>query len=84
MARKTSAEVLENKIAKAQEQVSKTKKQYDRALAVLSELLDKRDAIRKDELMNAFLKSDKKYEEVMDFLKQESEGKRQCRSRKKR
>jgi len=68
MARVTSIESLELKIEKAQEQVSRTKKQYDAAIAALSELLDKRDAIRRDELIKAFAKSERTYEEVMDFL----------------
>ena len=38
MARMTSMDALETKIEKAQEQVSRTKKQYDAALARLSDL----------------------------------------------
>ena len=68
MARMTSMEALDRKIEKAQEQVSKTKKQYDAAVAALSDLLDKRDALRRDELVKAILKSDKTYEEVLAFL----------------
>ncbi len=68
MARMTSMYALETKIEKAQEQVSRTKKQYDAALARLSDLLDKRDALRRDELVKAILKSDKTYEEVLEFL----------------
>lgn len=64
----TSMEALERKIEKAQEQVSKTKKQYDAAVAALSDLLDKRDALRRDELVKAIMKSDKTYEEVLAFL----------------
>lgn len=61
-------EALERKIEKTQEQVSKRKKQYDAAVAALSDLLDKRDALRRDELVKAILKSDKTYEEVIAFL----------------
>lgn len=68
MARITSMDALETKIEKAQEQVSKAKKQYDTALVKLSDLLDKRDALRRDELVKAILKSDKTYEEVLEFL----------------
>lgn len=68
MARMTSMNALETKIEKAQEQVSRAKKQYDTALAKLSDLLDKRDALRRDELVKAILKSDKTYEEVLEFL----------------
>ena len=68
MARMTSMEALERKIEKAQEQVSRTKKQYDRAVAVLSDLLDKRDALRRDELVKAIMNSSRTYEEVLAFL----------------
>ena len=68
MARMTSMEALEKRIEKAQAQVSKTKKQYDAAVAALSDLLDKRDALRRDELVKAIMKSDRTYEEVLAFL----------------
>ncbi len=68
MARMTSMDALEAKIGKAQQQVSRAKKQYDDSLAKLSDLLDKRDALRREELVKAILKSDKTYEEVLDFL----------------
>lgn len=71
MARIASMEALEQRIEKAQEQVSKTKKAYDAAIAVLSDLLDKRDALRRDELVKAIMKSDKTYEEVLEFLNSE-------------
>jgi energy-converting hydrogenase A subunit M len=74
MARVSSIEALEHKIGKAQEQVSRTKKQYDAALATLSDLLDKRDAIRRDELVKAIMKSDRTYEEVLAFLGNDTEG----------
>ena len=68
MARMTSMEALEKKIEKAQEQVSRAKKQYDEATAKLSDLLDKRDALKRDELVKAIMKSDKTYDEVIEFL----------------
>lgn len=68
MARMTSMAALEQKITKAQEQVSKTKKAYDAAIAKLSDLLDKRDALRRDELVKAIMHSDRTYEEVLAFL----------------
>lgn len=68
MARVTALQAVELKIEKAQEQVSKTKKAYDTAIANLSNLLDERDAIWRDELVKAIMKSNKTYEEVMAFL----------------
>ncbi len=73
MARMSSMEALEKKIEKAQEQVSRTKKQYDAAIAKLSDLLDKRDALRRDELVKAIMKSDRTYDEVLEFLGMSSE-----------
>ena len=68
MARTSAMDSLENKIEKAQVQVSRTKKQYDEAVSKLSDLLDKRDALRRDELVKAIMKSDKTYDEIMAFL----------------
>ncbi|MCR5235436.1 MAG: hypothetical protein K6E53_16260 [Lachnospiraceae bacterium] len=65
---RTSMEALEHKIERAQEQVSRTRKQYDAAIAALSDLLDKRDALKRDELVKAIMKSDKTYDEVLAFL----------------
>ena len=72
MARVTAMQAVQAKIEKAQEAVSKKKKkEYDEAIAVLSDLLDKRDALRRDELVKAIMKSDRTYEEVMAFLNTE-------------
>ena len=68
MARMISMESLEKKIEKAQELVSRKKKDYDAAVSTLSDLLDKRDALQRDELVKAILKSDRTYEEVLAFL----------------
>jgi hypothetical protein len=73
MARVTAMQAVQAKIEKAQEAVSK-KKEYDEAIAVLSDLLDKRDALRRDELVKAIMKSDRTYEEVMAFLNTEQES----------
>ena len=79
----TSMEALEKKIEKAQEQVSRTKKQYDAATAKLGDLLDKQDALKRDELVKAIMKSDKTYEEVIDFLsgtpEEENDGMQKAR-----
>ena len=74
MARMTSMEALDKKIEKAQEMVSRRKKLYDEAIAALSDLLDKRDALRRDELVKAIMNSDRTYEEVMEFLNAGSEA----------
>ena len=50
------------------------KKKYDQATANLQELLDKRDAIRKEEKLSAVVKSGWLYEEIMNFLNAGSDG----------
>ena len=74
MARMTSMEALEKRIEKAQTQVSRTKKQYDEAVSTLSDLLDKKEALQRDELIKAIMKSDRTYEEVLEFLDTNGEG----------
>ncbi len=81
MARMTSMEALENRIEKAQEKVSRAKKQYDDAIAVLSDLLDKRDALKRDELVKAIMKSDKTYDEVIAFLDNKTEEEKSSKRR---
>ena len=72
--RKTSREALEEKIEKAEADVIAAKKKYDQATANLKELLDKRDAIRKEEILSAVVKSGRSYEEIMSFLNAGSDG----------
>lgn len=68
-------EALDEKIEKVEADVIAAKKRYDHATAVLKELLDKRDAIRKDEILSAIVKSGRSYEEIMNFLNmEETEG----------
>lgn len=68
MARIASMEALNKKIEKAQELVSRKKKEYDAATAALGDLLDKREALQRDELVKAIMKSGRKYEEILAFL----------------
>ena len=55
---------MEEKIEKAEADVIVAKKKYDQATANLKELLDKRDAIRKEEILSAVVKSGRSYEEI--------------------
>ena len=73
MARMTKMEALEKKIEKTQEQVSRTKKQYDEATSKLSKLLDMREELQKEELIRDYAKSDKTYDEVIGFLRSETD-----------
>ena len=73
--RKTSKDALEEKIEKAEADVIAVKKKYDQATANLKELLDKRDAIRKEEILSAVVKNEwQSYEEIMNFLNVGSDG----------
>ena len=71
MARTTGIESLEQKIEKAQADVVKAKQKYDAAIAALKDLMDKRDALRRDELITAIMKSSKPYDEILQFIKED-------------
>lgn len=62
--RQVKPEVLEEKISKAQDRLVATKKAYDEAAQELRNLLEKRDAIRKDELYNKLINSKWTFEQV--------------------
>ena len=68
MARTIGLDTLEQKIEKAQIDVIKTKQKYDTAVAALKDLMDKRDAIKRNELMSAIMKSDKSYDQILRFI----------------
>lgn len=71
MARQISMETLNAKIEKAEQNVIKTKKAYESATEELKKLLDKRDAIKRDEIMNAIIKSKRSYDEILKFLSED-------------
>jgi len=68
MARPVDMDVLEKKIQKAQENVSRAREAYEAATDSLKALLDKRDAVRQQKLIAAVANSAKSYEEIMKFL----------------
>jgi len=72
--RKSSKDTLNEKIEKAQADVVAAKKRYDEMKALLKQLLDKRDAMRKEELAAAVAKSNRTYEEIMVFLNTDNSG----------
>ena len=59
---------LARKIEVAQEKVVKTKEKYEAAVTELKQLMDKRDALKKEELIAAIKRSDKTYEEILEFI----------------
>jgi len=72
--RKSSKDTLNEKIEKAQADVMSAKKRYDKATALLKQLLDKREAMKKEELAAAVAKSNRTYEEIMAFLNTDNSG----------
>lgn len=69
MARRTIS--IEEKIQAQKEVVSKAKDKYEAALEELEKLMKKRDELRNKELLNAFAASNKSYDEIMRFLREE-------------
>jgi hypothetical protein len=59
---------IDDKITYAKEIVGRTKEKYDRAVADLEMLLVKKEEMFKAELMEAFTRSSKTYEEILAFL----------------
>lgn len=68
MARTIGENLFEEKIEKAQEDVVRAKKKYDAATATLKQLLDKRQAMRMEEVMAAIAKSNRSYEDIMNYI----------------
>ncbi len=60
---------IDEKIERQKEAVSRIKDKYDAALDELEKLMQKRDELRRKELMDAFIKSGRTYDEIMEFLK---------------
>lgn len=74
MARNVNIEALDQKINKAEQEVAKAKRNYDAATAGLKKLLDKRDAIRSQELMKAVAESPLSYEDIIALIRAAGES----------
>lgn len=59
---------IEDKIEKQQNRVIKAKEIYEAEVEKLKVLFEKRDAIRKEKFLEAYMKSDRSDEEIMAFL----------------
>ena len=64
---------IEEKIEAQKELVSKAKDRYEAELDKLEKLMRKRDELRSKELMEAFVNSERSFEEVMRFLRSSEE-----------
>ena len=68
MAGSRQKSTIEDRIAKAQDKVVAAKDKYDAAVAEFKDLIVKRDAMQREELMELIMKSNKSYEEIKAFL----------------
>jgi hypothetical protein len=59
---------IDEKIEKAQLNFEKAKVKYDAAAKELQDLMVKKEAIRKDELIKAIARSGKSYDEILAFI----------------
>ena len=60
---------LDSKIVAAQDKVVRAKARYEKAVKTLEALMEKREEIRRRELMEAVRKSDHTYEEILCFIR---------------
>ena len=71
--RKVNTETLDAKIEQQKAALEKAKVKYEAEKETLAELIKLRNEMRKEELMEAVIKSDHSYTEIMAFIKGESE-----------
>ena len=60
---------LDSKITAAQEKVARAKARYEKAVKTLEALMERREEIRRRELMEAVKKSDHTYDEILCFIR---------------
>ena len=83
MARMTK-ESLETKTKKAEEKVARTGNIYNAACEELKSLRNKMSALENEELMQAFMKSNKTLEEAVKFFESDMKPKEALRPAKRR
>ena len=71
---------IDDKIAKAEENVVRTKAKYTEAVKILEELMAKKKAMQTEELMKIFENSNRSYEEVVEFLTAEMTEEQKAKS----
>ena len=72
MARTINRDALEQKISKLETAISKNRQQYDQLTKELKELLDKKKALQREELMKAIADSPRSYEDILRYIKVDS------------
>ena len=71
--RKAGTDTLDAKIEQQKAALEKAKAKYEAEKETLAELIKLRNEMRKEELMEAVIKSDHSYAEIMAFIKGDSE-----------
>jgi len=71
--RKVNTDTLDAKIEQQKAALEKAKAKYEAEKETLAELIKLRNEMRKEELMEAVIKSDRSYAEIMAFIKGASE-----------
>ena len=67
--RKVNTDTLDAKIEQQKAVLEKAKAKYETEKETLAELIKLRNEMRKEELMEAVIKSDHSYAEIMAFIK---------------
>lgn len=67
--RKVNTDTLDAKIEQQKVALEKAKAKYEAEKETLTELIKLRNEMRKEELMDAVIKSDHSYAEIMAFIK---------------
>ncbi len=73
MARPRKVVSIDEKIAKAQEDVAKYKEKYSAAVAEMKDLLAQKEAEKREKLLDAIEASEWSYDEIMEVLKKKPE-----------
>ena len=72
--RKVNTDTLDAKIEQQKAALEKAKAKYEAEKEALAELIKLRNEMRKEELMDAVIKSERSYAEIMAFIKGEVEA----------
>ena len=66
--------LIDEKIKQSEAALTKAKARYDAEAAVLKELLQKRQAMRDRELLEAIAKSKRSFEEILDYINRDPDA----------
>jgi len=72
MANKVQSKTIDDKIEAAQDKVYRAKCKYEAAVAELKDLMARKSAMMREEIMNAIDRSGKSYDEILAYLKSDS------------